>query len=339
MTTDSAKSNSETKRLPSQRLTDVDIAKGLAIILVVFGHIVARQPPAENGWYLVVKEAIYGFHMAFFMFLSGIVFFMKVRIVKSWKDYKDELWKRFIRLMPAYLLFAGAVFLAKWGAQSFLYVDNPVNGWTDFVNILLFPTESISAFLWYIYVLFLFSTVGISLIPLTRGAVLPLVGLGLILLFVTQTPFLGMDQFCKYFLFFALGGLAIRHWEKYNTLVYWTWIPAMVVFIVMLVTGQYRGDGWIPTALLSLIALHGLCKQQIPFTNILSFLGLMSFPIYLMNTLSIGFVKALMLKFISWDGTNFLLFSPILTIAGLFIPVLVKQHLIRRVDWLNKITS
>lgn len=322
-----------------QRLNDVDVAKGLAIILVVFGHIVARQPPTGNDWYVVAKEALYSFHMAFFMFLSGIVFFLKIPVVASWIEYKDQVWKRFIRLMPAYFLFAGIVFFAKWGAQAFMHVDNPVSGWADLINIFLYPMQSISAFLWYIYVLFLFCTVGIALVSLASGSIIPTLTLGVALLFIPGTTFMGMDQFCKFFLFFVLGGLAIRHWAMYNTLVRWTWIPAATAFILMLVTLSYRGYGWIPTALLSLIALHGLCKQQIPMTSILKFLGLMSFPIYLMNTLSIGFVKAVMLTFISWDGANFLLFAPILTSAGILIPVLVKQHLIRRIGWLDKITS
>jgi fucose 4-O-acetylase-like acetyltransferase len=339
MTPDDRKVVSQVKDAGAQRLTDIDVAKGLAIVLVVFGHIVARQPPADNAWYVVAKEAVYRFHMAFFMFIGGMVFFLKLRIASSWKDYRDQLWKRFVRLMPAYLLFAGIVFLAKWGAQQFLHVDNPVSGWTDLLGILLYPTESVSAFLWYIYVLFLFCAVGFSLVSLMGGRILPLVGLGVALLFLPRTPFLGMDQFCKYFLFFALGGLATRHWAKYNTLVRWTWIPATALFILMLIWSVYRGDGWIPTAMLSLIALHGISKQIAPFANILRYLGLRSFPIYLMNTLSIGLVKAVMLKFVSWDGVNFLFFAPILTLAGLWIPVLVKKYLFHRVAWLDRVTS
>ena len=325
---------------PSQRLSDIDIAKGLAIVLVVFGHIVARQPPADNEWYVVTKQAIYKFHMAFFMFLSGIVFFRKIQLAKSLREYGVQIWQRFVRLMPAYFLFAGIVFLAKWGAQSFLHVDNPVNGLTDLIGIWLYPMESISAFLWYIYVLFLFCTVGLALISLTGGRVLLLVGLGVALLFAPRTPFLGMDQFCKYFLFFLLGGLAIRNWVKYNILVKRAWIPATVAFILMLSQSGYHGDGYTTiTALLSLIALHGFCRQKIPLANLLKFLGLMSFPIYLMNTLSIGFAKAVMLKFMSWDGQNFFIFAPILTAAGLWGPVIIKQYFIRRIGWLDKITS
>lgn len=41
-----------------ERRLDLDRAKGLAILLVVYGHIVARQAPANNEWYVWSKEAL-----------------------------------------------------------------------------------------------------------------------------------------------------------------------------------------------------------------------------------------------------------------------------------------
>jgi hypothetical protein len=56
-------------------LHDVTIAKGLAIFLVVFGHIVTGPPPQGNEWYNVIRTALYAFHMPFFIYLSGYIFF------------------------------------------------------------------------------------------------------------------------------------------------------------------------------------------------------------------------------------------------------------------------
>src|SRR5689334_2199437 len=48
------------------RLTDIDRAKGLAIILVVFGHLVPHGTlPQGQEWYDVLWVAIYRFHMPF----------------------------------------------------------------------------------------------------------------------------------------------------------------------------------------------------------------------------------------------------------------------------------
>ncbi len=91
--------------------------------------------------------------------------------------------------------------------------------------------------------------------------------------------------------------------------------------------------------LLSLPALHGLALHLTGNVGrCLVFLGRYSFPIYLMNTLAIGLVKGILLKFVSWDGVNFLFYVPILTSAGLMIPVAIKKWLFPRLPYLDRIT-
>src|SRR5213075_2870897 len=48
---------------PASRVQFLDAARGLAIVLVVIGHVVARGLPEGNDWYGYLKEMIYGFHM------------------------------------------------------------------------------------------------------------------------------------------------------------------------------------------------------------------------------------------------------------------------------------
>lgn len=322
------------------RWPDVERAKGLAILLVVFGHVVAREAPADNVWYMVSKQALYSFHMGFFMFLSGLVFFLRAAPVASIQEYAVSVRKRFMRLMPAYFLFAGLVFVGKWGAQAFLHVDNPVNGFAELIEIVLFPMQSVSSFLWYIYVLFLFSIVSLALLTFTRGRIWPLVIFGVALQFMTAIPFLGLGQFTKYFLFFALGGAAVRGWGTYTSWVDRFWVLALLSLVVVLGTGFSAGQAWIIAALLSVPALHGLCRREFPGGRILMFVGGVTFSIYLMNTMAIGVTKAVLLKLISWDGLNFVfLFFPLLMFAGVVVPILLKKFVFPKIGWLDRITS
>lgn len=325
---------------PALRLIDIDRAKGLAILLVVFGHVVARQPPADNEWYLIARHAVYAFHMAFFMFLSGVVFFLRARPQADFQAFLADVHKRFMRLMPAYFLFALIVFTGKWGAQALVHVDNPVTGWEDLLKIVLFPMQSISSSLWYIYVLFLFSVLGLALLSMTRGRIWPLVALGVALQFAPYIQFLGLGQFSKYFLFFALGGVTVAFWERYSYWVDRIWLPALAGLVWVLATEMYAGNGWLFAALLSIPALHGLCRREFVGAGWLQFLGGMSFSIYLMNTIAIGATKAVLLKFTSWDGLNFVvLFFPALLIAGILLPVAFKKYVFPRMGWLNRITN
>lgn len=321
------------------RLPDIERAKGLAILLVVFGHVVAREMPAGNEWYVIAKQAVYSFHMAFFMFLSGLVFFMHARPVRGLGDFMAAARKRFARLMPAYILFALLVLLGKWAAQSVLHVDNPVKGFGDLLAIALYPMQSVSSFLWYIHTLFFLSVAGLALYSLAGRRIWPLLLLGALLQWLPPYPLLGMSQFSKYFLFFSLGGLAAAAWPSYQRwLDAYSWL-ALAAFAASLISGLYAGPAALLVALLAIPALHGLCRRELPFGGMLLLVGSLTFPIYLMNTITIGLAKALLLKFLSWDGANFILvFFPLLMLSGVVLPMLVKKVLFARIGWLDRIT-
>lgn len=62
----------------SARTEWVDYAKGIGIILVVYGHVArgvhAAGLPIEESWFRLVDSVIYSFHMPLFFFLSGLFF-------------------------------------------------------------------------------------------------------------------------------------------------------------------------------------------------------------------------------------------------------------------------
>ena len=60
-----------------------------------------------------------------------------------------------------------------------------------------------------------------------------------------------------------------------------------------------------------------------------AWVGQRSMSIYLMNTIAIGLAKALLLKLMPWHGSNFLLFFPLLALAGVGGPLLVKAWIAR----------
>src|SRR6478735_6063336 len=61
------------RRVERQRRLDIDRAKGLAILLVVAGHLVAHDSPDGITWYEPLRYLLYRFHMPFFLYLSGTV--------------------------------------------------------------------------------------------------------------------------------------------------------------------------------------------------------------------------------------------------------------------------
>jgi hypothetical protein len=62
--------------------------------------------------------------------------------------------------------------------------------------------------------------------------------------------------------------------------------------------------------------------------------------IYLLNTVAIGLTKALLLAAgVGWTASGFLVHAPALTLAGVFLPILVKVHVLRRLPALDRMTS
>lgn len=324
--------------IPS-RLNDIDRAKGLAIILVVFGHIVSRESPADNSWYDFAKSAVYSFHMGFFMFLSGIVFFIKIRPAPSIYSYVKTVKTRFNRLMPAYFLFAFIVFFGKLIAQQIMHVDNPVRGAEDLLNIALFPMLSISSFLWYIYALFMISILALGIFSLSGGSMATLIILGGLFILIPNVNFLAAGQITKFFLFFVLGGVAIKYWQTYTKIIDKIWVYTLILMIFLIGSNNFKGSNWIYMTGLALPTLHGLCRKITYGSKILEKIGEMTFPIYLINTIAIGVTKGIMLKITNWNGTNFIIFFPVLFLAGIWIPILIKKYFISRYYWLNKILS
>src|SRR5690606_17267113 len=136
-----------------------------------------------------------------------------------------------------------------------------------------------------------------------------------------------------YFLFFVLGGLAWENGDRWLAFIdrhAWLAMAALLALCALLLTPLAdRLDA--KAALLlagvaSMPALHGFVRaiSRDP-GGVLMLLGTYSFVIYLLNTVFIGLTKAVMLRFLDWDGANFLLYVPVLLAAGLLLPLLVKR--------------
>ncbi len=78
---------------------DIDRAKGLAILLVVFGHLMSSGYPRGNAWYDTAKDIVYTFHMPFFIYLAGCTFFYGGNAENPKPDYPRFLSRRAQRLL------------------------------------------------------------------------------------------------------------------------------------------------------------------------------------------------------------------------------------------------
>lgn len=312
---------------------DIDRAKGLAILLVVFGHLVANGYPPGNAWYDTAKDIVYSFHMPFFMYLSGYVFALTDKHRLEPARWPGFLRDRAARLLVPFLLFGLLIVVGKYLSQFFLYVDDPPRDLLAGIQDLVVNTDRSPALsVWYVYVLFVYSAATPLLWRLGlrwRGTV----ALGLVLYVLPMRDALYLDRVAQFFLFFAVGGLIADHaglecrfarWRPLWLLLFaaslaseWAAVPAPARLLLC--------------GLLAIPALHGLMQARVfARERILLTLGRYAFPIYLLNTIVIGLAKAGYMKLAPFAGLYAPFAMALFFMLATLVPMLVQRSLARR---------
>jgi hypothetical protein len=327
------------------RRLDIERAKGIAILLVVFGHIVAQRVPAGVEWYEPVRYAIYRFHMPFFLYLSGTVVVLSGLLTRPPSAWPGVVRARAERLLLPFFLLGLLILLAKLAAMHVVYVDNVPDGFWGGLRDLFWTTErSPAVTIWYLAVLFLCTVVALPLMRLGLGAG-GLVALGLLLQLVEVPPIAYLDRFASHFLFFA-AGLWVA--ERQGTLLpafergQWLWWPLFGAALGLALAGVLDAhQALVACGLLAIPALHGMVR--LPPVSSWSwplFFGRYAMAIYLFNTLAIGGTKALLIAAgIGWTAEHFWIHAILLTLAGVALPIAFKRWVLRRVRPLDRMTD
>lgn len=331
----------------SRRRADIDMAKGFAILFVVFGHLVARADPAGVVWYEPLRRAVYAFHMPFFLYLSGMVAVFSGSLLVPQADWLKLVQARAERLLIPFFGLGLTIVFCKLFAKNFMFVDNQPAGFWSGVNALFWRTSNSPAIcIWYLFVLFIIS-VFTPLILQGRPARLPAIFIMTLLLYVAPAPaYIYLDHVSHYAVFFVFGAWAATNERRWTAFMDRAWQPLLFLFAVLLASIAFFGAEWppfltlLPVGLLSMPALHGLVRNFGPKSApVFLFLGRYSFMIYLFNTLFIGLAKGVLLHFCSWDAPHFLPFAIALMAAGTFGPVALKHYAFQRNGILQKFTN
>lgn len=349
----SASSGSDV-RAAKVRLTDIDRAKGLAIILVVFGHLVPHGTlPAGQEWYDVLWFAIYRFHMPFFMYLSGFVFFLtNAQQALELGNYGTFLRNRAWRLLVPFFLFAFIIVAGKSFAASFMEVANRPESFADGVYHVFFDTEQSSArSIWYVFVLFVYCLITPLLWSICRGRMAVLLIAAFALYVLPLTDDLYLDRVGRYFVFFIIGGIAARNRDSAMKF-YATWFPLLLVAFASsfaLARRDVAADlaqfvsadlTLLVIGILSIPVLHRIVRvPAMERDSILLFLGHYAFVIYLLNTIFIGLAKGVFVKVLPFQGGSFLLALVVLFAAGLGGPILLKRYVLRHWPAADRLAS
>lgn len=217
------------------RSPEIDIAKGIGIILVVLGHAVPdANTGIQNMFWAAVFNWIYSFHMALFMAMAGVLFFRKAVDCQSGEEKCRELKNRGGRLLAPYLFYSLLILAAK---LVFSALSRETISVRSILEILF--GNSPCGNMWFLWTLFTVSAI-VLLIPKSNWFPLPLLIVSTALYFLQNIDIGNMDfgigKICNMLVWFSLGMLLGKNIDKLNTLhKYSTSTKALLIISIVLV--------------------------------------------------------------------------------------------------------
>lgn len=185
-----------------KRVEWVDLAKGITILLVLFGHAVQGiidsnnlTLDSNNSSLVIVKQLIYGFHMPLFFFLSALFTGFLYR------SYKVVIKQKFKRLLIPYFIWS--LITATFMQLASRYTNTGLG----LKNFLMSPIIPFSEY-WFLYVLFviylIYALFGTIFKQKTKLIIL-VVSVILLIVEPFAPNFWILIKICQNLFFFALG--------------------------------------------------------------------------------------------------------------------------------------
>jgi fucose 4-O-acetylase-like acetyltransferase len=343
------------------RLTWIDYAKGIAIILVLYRHVFegikASGISVEQYIFLEHDNIIfYSFRIPLFFIVSGI--FVGGSLMK--RGLYEFITTKVRTILYPYFLWATLQIVLQ---LIFSKYTNAHRAPSDFFYLFYQPRE-IEQF-WYLYALFNVSVLYALVKEKLKFTPIQNIGLGIILLFISALSFQMnvMSGFLRdifhYYIFFAIGDAISRFMNDRNNFKYFeSWKTFLLLLVPFILAQRYFLDQSIfyaknlgdtkyeffeyyqPFKYL-FIALIGCATimsltfilQKYKAVNWLQVLGRHSLYIYVSHVIVFASLRVFMTKVLGIYNVPVLLTTGI--IAGLFIPVLLYKLAVKiNMRWL-----
>ncbi|PAD22651.1 acyltransferase family protein [Terribacillus saccharophilus] len=319
-----------------ERIAWIDTAKGIGILLVVFGHVWRGLNDStikiNSTTYEIIDRFVYGFHMPLFFFLSGL-------FLISWvnkNSYRYGLTAKALALLVPYLVWSLAQGAVNIVLSSF--TNNALTLSELIYNMFINPIAQF----WFVYVLFLLFVISYPLIRMTSN-IWQVAGLALILFILS--PFLDfwvLDKIFTNYIFFTLGAAFMEYTQRNNSKFKNSFgIVGSMIFFLSSVLNILFYNSQIGSIFLTFItAITGILtmiyiSQKITgrLMSGLSYIGQLSMVIYLLHILATSGTRIILINIVGYEGVFGNVILGILT--GVAFPIIAYKIADRlNLNWL-----
>ena len=309
----------------------VDYARGIGIILVVFGHvsrgIFNANLPMDATLFNLTDSVIYSFHMPLFFFLSGLFF------VPSLQKYGQS---GLIAEKTDSVLYPYVLWSLLQGVVE-VVLSNYTTAKTSMPEVLSLLWQPRAQF-WFLYALFVVMLCSCALFRLHKKIVPWKILLPAVMLWASQFflewPF-PLNFLANYLIYFLLGTQfhAIKTWiEKH------AWLTSSVSLLVF-ISVEYLFHSTLglrysdKTFFVALPAIAGIllvssvsclfAQKKGHLLRYLALLGGCSMPIFLMHILTGSGTRIVLSKLLHVQNASLHILAGMLT--GLLLPVVIQQ--------------
>lgn len=314
------KMNQVKKPEGSPRVLWIDSVKGLAIVMVVFGHVLGgaitrHWLPMETLWQRLY-EFIYLIHMPVFFMISGLLLYNAARVKPA-----EAFLSRLGSIVWPYLLWD---VLIRWMLLPFVgRFMSAMPAQTGLIELLI---QAISGHLgWFLWTLFVVQTIYILLASIPANYLLAISVA--IYLFLPDTHSVPLHAIISFMPFLLVGVVARPYMDQLNKLDNHRYL--LMAFVVYAALTIVVCQGWQavkPVKLLCNVAgIFAAIATVQSFSRtwqegVLSRLGEASLVIYLLHPYFQGASRAIVLLLIGQEGH---LQIVVQTIAAVFGPLLI----------------
>jgi fucose 4-O-acetylase-like acetyltransferase len=316
-----------------ERVGIIDRSAGIAIVLVVFGHMYFPEIRSIH-WYMVAHDFVYKIHMPLFMYLSGFVAFMatsKISISGA-LDYKVFVLKKLKKFLPPYIILP----LISFGVDYFIYkrsialILSDVNAW------IFYPINGSAEFVWYLYVLFGFYLLTPMLLGVDKKILYLLLFAGFFLTNISGVSrMFSSDLFARYFFFFITGGVSYMNYDLVKGYVENKGWLFVLLFLFLIFIDIYIG-GEVPFQLISvvfIVAVLYISSLSWFGKDVLAYIGRASFAIYLFNAIALNILYLFLKNVFDYDfGWEFVCMGVLIGVLGpLFIRFILNNYFLKKI--------